>query len=217
MGEITFIRHGQASYQAVNYDKLSPLGHQQSAWLGQHLAASGQRFDRVICGSLRRHRETLAGIQTSLNHSDVTQDERLNEMSFSAMVQAFEAATGDTLPDDPACAADNFIRIMQAWCADEIPDVPETYNAFSTRIIAALRDHSQIGQHVLFISSGGPVGIIMRAALGLDLAATFNVILRTHNASYSRFVLREGQLEVVQYNGIAHLETAERRHALTFL
>ena len=66
MGHIYLIRHGQASFGADDYDKLSPLGHQQSERLGQYLAQRSQRmgltWDAVLTGSLRRHAETWAGV-----------------------------------------------------------------------------------------------------------------------------------------------------------
>ena len=61
MGTITLVRHGQANSSAKteeDYDRLSPLGHQQAAWLGDWLAQGGEGFDLVLSGSLRRHIET---------------------------------------------------------------------------------------------------------------------------------------------------------------
>ena len=217
MGEITFIRHGQASYGAANYDMLSPLGHQQSEWLGQHLGQTGHGFDRVVCGTLRRHRETLAGIQKTLKHAETLEDERLNEMSYFAMERAFEAQTGRALPENPEQAAAYFADVMAAWESGRLNGAPETYASFQARILGALADHAREGEHVLIVSSGGPVGVTMRHVLGLDLNAVVNVILRTHNASYSRFALFQGGYHLVQFNGVAHLEAAHRRHALTYL
>ena len=61
---IYLIRHGQASFGADDYDKLSPLGHQQSERLGQYLAQRSERlgltWEAVLTGSLRRHEETLS-------------------------------------------------------------------------------------------------------------------------------------------------------------
>jgi len=217
MVEITFVRHGQASFGADDYDKLSPLGHQQADWLGQHLAASGQQFDRIICGGHLRHRETLAGIQKSLNHAAVIEDKRLNEMSYHTMELALQAQTGMAVATDQPAAAANFARVMAAWENDEIADIPERYQTFQTRILAALADHARPAEHILIVSSGGPVGVTMRHILGLDLAAMIQVILRTHNASYSRFAVFEGGYHLVQFNGVAHLEPAARRHALTYI
>jgi phosphohistidine phosphatase SixA len=62
--EIVVVRHGQASFGQANYDALSALGHRQSQLLGEWLAAhGGTAFDRVLCGGMVRHRETLTGIE----------------------------------------------------------------------------------------------------------------------------------------------------------
>jgi len=58
MAEITLLRHAQASFGADNYDQLSELGHRQAQWLGQHLRNPGKGFDRLVMGSMVRHRET---------------------------------------------------------------------------------------------------------------------------------------------------------------
>ena len=51
------VRHGQPDF-AGNYDSLTPLGEQQSTWLGEHLAARNLRFARVVCGTLQRQVST---------------------------------------------------------------------------------------------------------------------------------------------------------------
>ena len=61
MAELWLVRHAQASFGTDDYDRLSELGHRQSRWLGQWFADRDIVFDRVVTGSLRRHRETLAG------------------------------------------------------------------------------------------------------------------------------------------------------------
>ena len=50
MGELVLVRHGQASFGAEDYDKLSPLGHQQSKWLGEYFKAHDLQFDAVWRG-----------------------------------------------------------------------------------------------------------------------------------------------------------------------
>ena len=42
------MRHAQASFHAADYDCLSPLGEQQSRWLGEHFLARGITFDAVV-------------------------------------------------------------------------------------------------------------------------------------------------------------------------
>ncbi|HCT32614.1 MAG TPA: phosphoglycerate mutase, partial [Sulfitobacter sp.] len=62
MGELLVIRHGQASFGADNYDKLSDLGHRQSEAVGQLLRDTGWVPDRTITGTLTRQKETLASM-----------------------------------------------------------------------------------------------------------------------------------------------------------
>src|SRR4051812_3324882 len=62
MGTLYLVRHGQASFGAADYDQLSDLGHKQSLRLGQYFAQKGIRFDGLIAGTLRRHKQTLEGI-----------------------------------------------------------------------------------------------------------------------------------------------------------
>ncbi len=217
MGEIYFVRHGQASHGAANYDKLSPLGHQQSEWLGQHLNHVVGGFDRVISGDLRRHRETLSGLQKSLEHAGAEEDPRLNEMSYFAMERAHADETGLPIPLSQMELAENFVRVMHAWEAGGIAAAPETYQAFQARILAALYDYAHHGARVLIVSSGGPVGIAMRHILNLDVSAMTDVILHTHNASYSRFSVANDRLRLLQYNVISHLEHPDRKHAQTLI
>ena len=66
MAELLLVRHAQASFHAADYDCLSPLGEQQSRWLGEHFAARGITFDAVVTGTLRRHQQTLEGIRHGL-------------------------------------------------------------------------------------------------------------------------------------------------------
>ena len=66
MDRIVLVRHAQASFGAEDYDKLSPLGHQQSDWLAQYFRDHELRFDRVFRGSLRRHRETTQAVEDAI-------------------------------------------------------------------------------------------------------------------------------------------------------
>ena len=89
MGEIILVRHGQANSAATDeesYDKLSDLGHQQARGLGDYLRDREAPFDKVISGSLRRHRETAAGI----GYDDPQIDPRLNEMDYFNLGQSLQ-------------------------------------------------------------------------------------------------------------------------------
>ena len=98
MSHITLIRHGQANTGARTeheYDQLSPLGKQQSAWLGEHLRASASHHPRVYCGTLNRHIQTVE----AMGYADLaTQDARLNELEYFTLAQLLETQTGLEIP-----------------------------------------------------------------------------------------------------------------------
>lgn len=58
MGAIYLIRHGQASAGKSDYDQLSPQGIEQAAVLGAALRVRVGTPDAVVCGAMKRHRET---------------------------------------------------------------------------------------------------------------------------------------------------------------
>ena len=83
MAQFHLIRHGQASFGAANYDKLSQLGHQQARWLGEYYRARGETFDALVTGDLVRHVETGEGIQEGLGSSLAADlQPGLNEFDF---------------------------------------------------------------------------------------------------------------------------------------
>ena len=48
MSELILVRHGQASFGAESYDKLSDKGVEQVKILSQHWQALGERFDHIL-------------------------------------------------------------------------------------------------------------------------------------------------------------------------
>ena len=89
MPTLTLVRHGQASFGAADYDNLSPLGHRQSVRLGEYLGAKGLAFDAVLVGTLKRHAQTLAGIQEGMKsaHNGLLWP-GLNEYDSHAVISA---------------------------------------------------------------------------------------------------------------------------------
>ena len=76
MGSLLLIRHGQASFGTDDYDRLSPLGHQQAQWAADELVRRNVVPAQVRHGALRRQAETAAPIPGSI---DALVDPRWNE------------------------------------------------------------------------------------------------------------------------------------------
>ena len=212
MGEIILVRHGQANSGATDeesYDRLSDLGHQQAQWLGDYLRDREGPFDKVISGSLRRHRETAAGI----GYLDPVIDPRLNEMDYFNLGQALEDVHGIPFPGPDEFAA-HVPQVMEAWHRAEIKGV-ETFASFEERVSSVLQEAAQPGVRVLCVTSGGVIGMIMRHLLNLDPRRMAHVLLPIMNTSVHRVrVIPQGTI-LAGFNAIPHLDDPERADART--
>ena len=66
MSDLFAVRHGQASMQADDYDRLSPLGRRQADVLGDYFLRLGACFDSVYSGTLARQRDTAEIVMSRL-------------------------------------------------------------------------------------------------------------------------------------------------------
>lgn len=212
MGEIILVRHGQANSGATDeesYDRLSDLGHQQAKWLGDYLHAREKPFDKVISGSLRRHRETAAGI----GYGDPDIDPRLNEMDYFNLGQSLEDVHGVPFPGPEEFAA-HVPQVMEAWHKAEIMGV-ETFSSFEQRVTSVLQEAAKPGSRVLCVTSGGVIGMIIRHLLKLDPTRLAHVLLPIMNSSLHRVhVIPQGPI-LASFNAVPHLDRDDRLHALT--
>ncbi|MEO1549726.1 MAG: histidine phosphatase family protein [Pseudomonadota bacterium] len=217
MAEIFLVRHGQASFGAEDYDRLSALGHRQSAWLAALFVEKGLRFDRALSGTLRRQRDTLTGLAPALDGVACTQDARLNEMDYEALLHAMLAQTGEQMPHSREAFIDLMPRLMTAWADGTLPDQPETYSQFEDRVLGCVTDMAKTGERVLLVTSGGVIGMVLRWMLGLDPAGGTHLMLNVRNASYHQVTFEMGHPRLAQFNAISHLMGPGREDALTYV
>ncbi|WP_147106836.1 histidine phosphatase family protein [Tateyamaria sp. syn59] len=215
MSHITLIRHGQANTHAkdeASYDQLSGLGHQQSAWLGDHMRATHQHHTRLYTGTLRRHRETANGMDTGMR---ATEDPRLNELEYFTMAQALEAEHGIPVPTAPSEFVHHFPKVLAHWQDDKLDNVPERFSDFEKRIKDALTEIGEGDGPALVVTSGGLIAMTMRLHLGLEVSAMANVALAIMNTSMHRLHPIGGTWSPVMFNAVPHLEHPDRHHAQT--
>ncbi len=214
MGELVLVRHGQANSAAqdeTGYDRLSDLGHQQARWLGEWLRSHDGPFDRVLMGSLRRHRETAEGMGDMGAEAEV--DARLNELDYFNLSQAHSKATGKPAPT-PDTFVSHITDIMQAWQRAEIQG-EESYASFESRVAEMLTIAARPGRRVLCVTSGGVIGMMVRHILDLDIARMAHLLVPIRNCSIHRvMVLPEAQI-LSGFNATPHLDTPDRIHART--
>jgi len=212
MGTLYLVRHGQASFGAADYDQLSPLGQQQSQRLGAWFRERGLRFDAVLTGTLRRHAQTLAGIEDGLQarHQALALP-GLNEYDSAAVVRAIHPG--------PIPAADSAEQIRQhfrllrdglrQWMAGATqPAGMPTHAEFVAGVARAL-DHARTRHAdgtVLVVSSGGPIAVAIGHVLGLDAEATIELNLHIRNSAVSEFKVGPRRHTLITFNTLPHLD-----------
>jgi broad specificity phosphatase PhoE len=219
MAELILVRHGQASFGADDYDKLSELGWQQSRWLGEHFAARGAAFDRVCRGSLRRHAETLAGIGEGMGRAlEGAEDARLNEYDSHALLNAH--LKGNPLPKG-GDRREHFRILreaMYAWTDGSLAGAPhEPFAEFRGRVLGALDELRRgAAKRVLVVSSGGPISTILAEVLGMPLRGVVDLNLQTRNTGITELQAGATRIHCVSFNNVPHLDRPDRAGALTY-
>ena len=222
MAQLYLVRHGQASFGAADYDKLSDVGHKQSLLLGQYFAQRNIVFDSVVTGDMRRHKETAAGIQLGAGTSiDVNTDADWNEFDFNAVVGAYLTMYPEQKPAADAPRAE-FYRLLKsamfAWSKNEIgDDLPESWDAFTGRVHGAVgRICESEGKNVLVASSGGAIAITMMNMLGLTVEKAVNFNLQIKNTSINHFFFNRDGIQLSSFNNVGHLDLPERKSLITY-
>ncbi|SFM60561.1 histidine phosphatase family protein [Shimia aestuarii] len=219
MPHITLVRHGQANTDArdeESYDKLSPLGHQQARWLGGYMQDTGDRFQRVYSGTMRRHVETATSMGAP-EHAALVQDPRLNEFAYFTLSQLMEEQHGLTIPTEREGFVSHLPTVLGAWERGEIEGAPESYADFAQRIREVMEEIAAGQGRALVVTSGGLIGTVLRQTLALDVSGWAQMCLAIMNTSVHRWQMVLGRPLLTQFNSVAHLEDPARHHAQTHL
>ncbi|MDX1781686.1 MAG: histidine phosphatase family protein [Thalassovita sp.] len=219
MSTITLIRHGQANTEArdeASYDRLSTLGTQQAAWLGDHIRATGEYFDRVYCGTLTRHVATARAMKADA-HGEIVRDERLNEMEFFTLANLLKDQQDIPLPDTREGFVAYMPMLMTKWQAGEIRNAPETFQDFEQRVDTVIADINAGHGPALVVTSGGLIGMVMRHVMGLSIPAFAKACIAIQNTSVHRLHRVGDDLALTQFNAVPHLDHPDRQYAQTHL
>ena len=233
MAKLTVIRHGQASFLADNYDRLSELGRQQSRLLGEHWLRTGVTFGHVFTGPRERQKDTAAIIAKLFRKAgrpwpDPVVLDNLDEFPAEPVarnftpklahrhshirewVAAFETATETAVKSK---VLDLIIQEVTArWLEGEVAD-PEigTWDDFTTRVHRAIhqaRLATPKGSATAVFTSGGPSAAAVQYALGLSPRATLDLTWMTRNAAYAEFLFDSERFNLSVFNATPHLAEA---------
>ena len=219
MAELVLVRHGQASFGAEDYDRLSALGWRQSRWLGEYFRERGAAFDLCVRGSLRRHAETLAGIGEGMGRVLAgEEDARLNEYDSHSLLHAH--LKGGPLPQG-GDRREHFRILreaMYAWTDGTLDGAAhEPFAAFRARVLEALAAlRAGRAQRVLVVSSGGPIATILTEVLRMPARGVVDLNLQTRNTGISELQTGASRIHFVSFNNVPHLDRPDRQGSLTY-
>lgn len=215
---LLLVRHGQASFGAADYDNLSERGHLQARRLGDWLVRGGHRFRAVVVGGMRRHRQTAEGVAAAFAEQGQPLPEPMADSGFAefdheAVFGAYQArdpehpivvASRSGLPRDvgPMLQA-----ALLAWARDELPGLPESWNAFGERVRSAGERLEALAgdDEVLVLSSGGVISRLAQIALEVPDTRAVELNLSLRNTALSEFHPHGGRLRMGSWNALPHL------------
>lgn len=223
MGTLLLIRHGQASYGEVDYDRLSARGQEQARAVGAFLAGAG--IDQLYTGPLKRQAGTTAlAVETAKTLPDPTTLPELAEYPAFDLLQHFMPKL---VASDPRFAAltqtptrelanEAFHTILNRWARDEwdvegVERVTE-FRARVTRGLDQIVRDVKSGARIAVVTSAGPIGV----AVGLTFGATEHHMIRTsiviRNASITELRFRSRDFDwhpervaLIAFNSTHHL------------
>ena len=221
MGTLYLVRHGQASFGAADYDQLSDLGRRQCERLGAWFRAHGRRFDAVLTGTLKRHTQSLAAIETGLGENHAVQARpQLDEYDSHALIRSVH--TGALPPvSDPAQARLHFQLLrdgLTRWMRGQTqPEGMPHYAAFLAGIedtLARVRERHAEGT-ALVVSSGGPISMAVGQVLGLQPESVIELNLHLRNSAVCELRITPKRLNLVTFNALPHLDAPEHSAWIT--
>lgn len=232
MSELILVRHGQASFGAESYDKLSPLGIEQVQLLAKHWQDIGERFDYLYCGELLRQRETAQLLQPVVNESARNPEIHagLNEYDGSPIIDLYlrDHHRSETPVTLPILDRKEFQLIFEAatshWIEGALQPQPhdidfEHWRDFQSRVHGAIDElmarHNK-GARVLVATSGGVIALALQRVLGLPDAQVIAANWMVNNSSVTRIRYGGGRVSLTLFNGLSHLEKPELRDKITY-
>lgn len=232
MSELIFVRHGQASFGAESYDKLSPLGIEQVQILAEHWQRNGEQFDHLYCGELQRQRETAAILQPLVAETASTPriHAGLNEYDGTPIIDLYlrDHHRADTPVRLPILDRKEFQLIFEAatskWIEGELS--PQAHDSdfeawldFKARVhgtIDELMARHDKGAKVLVSTSGGVIALALQRVLGLPDAQVIAANWMVNNSSVTRIRYGGGRVSLTLFNGLSHLESPQLRDKISY-
>jgi len=233
--KLYLIRHGQAGLR-THYDTLSDLGREQARALGHYLAAQKLSFGAVIAGGLERQQQTLAEARAAAaacgwKLPEAALDPAWNEFDIDTVNReiapqlcaadpdfAREYAEMNRLTADPSHATHHEwlpcdVAIVRAWIQGRFPVSAESWAGFNARVAGNLRTLPCCpnGDSVAIFTSAAPIAVWTALATESPNHNVMRFSGVMYNTAITTFSYTGGELTLLDFNGIPHLQDARLR------
>ena len=239
LSNIFLVRHGQAGTREA-YDSLSSLGQQQAQLLGEYFLAQRLEFNVVYSGSMQRQLQTALAAknvydQAGVSFPTVTVDDQWNEFDLTDIYRELGPKLSEIDEEFRSDYEEMRLEVKQnvgvseakvhrqwrpcdtkmvdAWISGTFVYSGETWRQFQERVCSCVEmiDRLPVRANVLVSTSATPTGVLTGLALGVTDTRVRQLAGVLYNSSYTTLRLRDGRLQMFQFNAVPHLATPELR------
>ncbi|NNH76571.1 histidine phosphatase family protein [Acinetobacter sp. ANC 5380] len=232
MTTIYLIRHGQASFGAESYDKLSPNGELQAKLLGQYFNQILKEEPYVVAGSMQRHQQTAnLALAECFPEAEIQTDSAWNEFNHQQVFAQYEPRFNEPhlLKQDVenevnprAYLAKIFEGAIERWTGgDYHHEYDESWPDFKSRVETALQNLSDElaktkPRYAVVFTSGGVISVAAGKLLELNANRTFALNWAITNTSMTTLRLVGNEPQLLSLNE-HHFIKAEDPQLLTWI
>lgn len=216
MTTIYFVRHGQASFGAENYDKLSPTGELQAQILGRYFKEILKEDPYIIAGSMQRHQQTAnLALAESFPESKIVTNAAWNEFNHQQVFAHYEPRFNqpnllrqdvDKEENPRAYLSKIFEGAIGRWTGGEFHhEYDESWPDFKARVENALQNLCNDllktkPRYAVIFTSGGVVSVAAGKMLQLNPDKTFALNWAIANASFTTLRLVGNKPQLLSLN-----------------
>ncbi|ANF81816.1 histidine phosphatase family protein [Acinetobacter sp. NCu2D-2] len=232
MTTIYLIRHGQASFGAESYDKLSPNGELQAQLLGRYFDDILKEAPMVVAGSMQRHQQTARlSLDECFPESDIVTNSAWNEFNHQQVFAQYEPRFNqpELLKADVAqhenpraYLSKIFAGAIERWTGGEYHhEYEESWPDFKSRVETGLQNLcDELAQtqprYAVVFTSGGVISVAVGKILGLSPEKTFALNWAIANTSITTLRLVGNEPQLLSLNE-HHFIKAQDPNLLTWI
>ena len=215
MAELYLIRHAQASFGTVDYDRLSPLGRRQAEVLGECFRDCGIHFDAAYSGELERQKKTAEIVlerQPEKVRCDI--DARFNEIDTGSIFEWLVPQLSETSPElailikNGERSSKDFQKaleiVFQHWVTTDSahPEMQSwgEYSGTAHRALADVITREGSGKTVAVFTSGGTIATLVAHVLGVSGAQVYKFYEPLVNCSVTRLLYSGKKVSLSCFN-----------------